>query len=92
MSAKQGTPSRLERILAFMIAGIIGISVLAFVTVLVASLLGLERSDFAQGLWPLVTAITYVGLPVGFMLIIAMMITGIVRRRGENTKTGSHEG
>ncbi len=84
MSENQGTPSRAERILVYAVAGIIGISVLSFISVLIASVLGLERSAFTSGMWPLITAISYVGLPTGFLLIIILMIMGIIRRRSQD--------
>ncbi|MFC4223820.1 hypothetical protein [Lysinibacter cavernae] len=92
MSEKQGTPSRVERVLVYMVAGIIGVSILSFIAVLVASFSGVGREAFAAGMWPVIVAITYVGLPVGFILIVVLMILGIIRRKREANQNGSVEG
>ncbi len=76
------TPDRLERIFASMVAAIIGLSLLCFVVLLVAGLMGTRMSE---GLWPVLAWIPYVGLPVGFVLIIILLLLG-VRRRGKAAK------
>jgi hypothetical protein len=37
--------------------------------------------DFAQGLWPAVAYAPLIGLPIGFLLIIVLLVLG-ARRRG----------
>ncbi|WGD36987.1 hypothetical protein [Lysinibacter sp. HNR] len=94
MSKDQGKPSRIEHVLAYAIAVIIGLSILSFLSVLIASLLGFERSSFTQGVWPIVTAASYVGLPLGFVLIMTLLILGMIRRRAQtpDAKKGRQEG
>lgn len=71
---------RLERVLAYMVAGIIVLSLASFVALLVGTSMGLEREDFTQGLWPVVTILPLIGLPIGFVLIIALLVVSAVRR------------
>jgi FtsH-binding integral membrane protein len=72
--------NRFERVLAYMVAGIIIVSLASFVATLVATATGLERGDFAVGAWPLVTVLPLVGLPLGFILIITLLVVSAVRR------------
>ena len=74
-------PSRLERVLATMVAGVIGLSVLSFLAIIVATWSGFGRADFGAGLWPIVTMIPLMGLPLGFVLIIGLLVVSTRRRR-----------
>lgn len=83
MADNTPTPTdRIERVLAAMVASIIALSLLCFVVLLVAGLVG---TDVSTGLWPVVAWIPYVGLPVGFLLIVTLLLLG-VRRRGKAAK------
>jgi hypothetical protein len=70
--------NRIERVLAFMIAGIGGLSVVAVISILVAVVSG---ADTSEGPWLLIAVLPTIGLPIVFVLIIVFAITGIVRRR-----------
>lgn len=72
--------SRIERVLAYMVASIVVLSLVAFVALIAATALGLERDDFAQGIWPVVTLLPLIGLPIGFVLIIVLLVVSAVRR------------
>ena len=72
---------RLERILATMVVGIVGLSVIAFFAIIIATWLGFDRTDFAVGVWPSVTMMPLIGLPLGFVLIIALLVVSTKRRR-----------
>jgi hypothetical protein len=72
--------NRVERILAFMVAAIVALSLASFAAVIAGTFFGLERGDFAVGLWPIVTALPLIGLPVGFVLIITLLIASGLRR------------
>lgn len=76
-------PGRIERILAYMVAGVVGLSILAFVAIIVGTVAGVgDNGGFSQGPWPIIFTLPYVGLPVGFVAIVALMlITGIRRSR-----------
>jgi predicted membrane metal-binding protein len=68
--AKPNAPqkTRVENALAFMMAGVIGISILAILVVLVAYLLNFHQ------LPPLLALLPMIGLPFGALLMIALVI------------------
>ncbi|WP_411558056.1 multidrug ABC transporter ATPase [Plantibacter sp. MPB07] len=76
--------SRPERILAYMVVTIVAVSIAAFVAVMVGTATGLEQGDFAVGLWPVVTILPLVGLPIAFLMLITLIIVGAVRRSRES--------
>jgi hypothetical protein len=76
--------NRLERILAYMVAGVVGISIIAFIAVIIGTSTGVGANDgFSQGIWPFVIMLPLFGLPIGFVLIIVLMVTNAVRRGSE---------
>ncbi|MDJ0377058.1 hypothetical protein [Cryobacterium sp. PH31-L1] len=76
--------SRLERVLAYMVASVVGLSILAFVAVIIATAMGVGANDgFSRGIWPPIFILPLYGLPVGFVLIIALMISVGIRRSRE---------
>ena len=77
------TIHRNERVLAFMIAGIVGLSILAFLTVIIATASGLPGNQFTGGFWQAVALLPGVGLPIGFLLIIVLIIISGLRRSRE---------
>ena len=82
------TSQRLERVFAYMVAGVIGASILAFIVVLIGTVAGVGANDgFSQGIWPFVFTFPMIGLPLGFLLIIALMIISS-RRRSRAARTG----
>lgn len=74
--------SRLEKVLAAMVAAVVGLSVLAFFAIIIGTWSGMQRQDFAEGLWPTITLLPLFGLPAGFLAIIALLIVSTRRRRG----------
>lgn len=76
------TEHRAERILAYMFVGIVGISILAFLAVMFGTLAGAGEDDgFSSGVWPFVIMLPWFGLPLAFLLLIALLIVNAVRRR-----------
>ena len=69
-----------------MVASAIGLSILCFLAVIVGSAAGaIDSQASGQGLWPLVTFLPVVGLPLGAILLVALiLISGI--RRGREAK------
>lgn len=57
-----------------MIAAIIGLSIIAIVVVLIAG------PGQADGIWPIIFVLPIVGLPIGFVLIIVLLVLSTVRR------------
>ncbi|MFZ4893292.1 multidrug ABC transporter ATPase [Plantibacter sp. Mn2098] len=88
---EEKTPSisRPERILAYMVVTIVGVSIAAFVAVMIGTATGMHQADFAGGVWPFVTILPLVGLPIAFLLLIALMIVGAIRRSRESRGTSS---
>ena len=64
-----------------MVAGVIGLSVLSFAAIIIATWSSFGQADFGEGLWPIVTMIPLMGLPLGFVLIIALLVVSTRRRR-----------
>ncbi|MEY4434178.1 MAG: hypothetical protein RIR16_218 [Actinomycetota bacterium] len=76
-----GNPSgiaRAERILAFMAIGVIGISLLSMFVALITALLGV-RENLA-----ILAQIPLLGLPFGFVLVLVLLVTSLIRRSKEN--------
>jgi hypothetical protein len=69
--------SRVEVILAAMAVSIIGLSVLSILTTLLLVFLGVNDLPVLLAQLPLI------GLPVGFLIIIALLIAAIIRRSRE---------
>ena len=72
--------NRVERVLAYMVAAVILMSLASFVALIIATGVGLGREDFGSGIWPFVTIMPLIGLPIGFVLIIALLVVSAVRR------------
>ncbi|MCS0498825.1 multidrug ABC transporter ATPase [Protaetiibacter mangrovi] len=70
--------NRIERVLAAMIAAIVGISIIAIVATMIAASSGAEMSG---GIWPALVLVGYIGLPLAFLLIVAFLVVSTVRRR-----------
>lgn len=74
---------RIERLLAYMVAAAVGLSILAFAAVIIGTAVGVR--DFDEGMWPSVIMLPLIGLPIGFVLMIALLVLSAVRR-GRETK------
>jgi hypothetical protein len=74
------TPQRpqVETILAYLAVGITLISILSIMATLVISATGSIEIPVILAQLPLI------GLPIGFVLIMAMLITAIIRRSKQN--------
>ncbi len=69
--------NRIERVLAAMIAAVVGVSVISIAATLIASSAG---ADMTAGLWPAAAMIGCFGLPIAFVLIVVFLILSVVRR------------
>lgn len=70
--------SRLENFLAYGAIGVTAVSLLSMITTLVMELGGADDRPVILAQLPLI------GLPVGFMMILAMIIISFIRRTKEN--------
>jgi hypothetical protein len=69
--------SRVEIVLAAMAVSVIGLSVLSILTTLLLVFFGVTDLPVLLAQLPLI------GLPVGFLMIIALLIAAIIRRSRE---------
>lgn len=74
------TPKRaqLETTLAYMAVAVILSSILAILTTLILALFEVDQ------ITPLIVQLPLVGLPIGFILVMALLIVTVVRRSREN--------
>lgn len=72
--------SPVERLLAAMVAGIVGLSVVSFFAIVIGTWQGMSSDDFTAGIWPIVTVTPLIGLPLGIVLIISLLIVSTLRR------------
>lgn len=85
--SQENTPTLTEKVLAFSSLSIIAFAIISFFATLIAALVGVERETLAEGFWPVVTWIGYVGLPIGFVLMIVLLIITRRRRKQEIQRT-----
>jgi TRAP-type C4-dicarboxylate transport system permease small subunit len=74
-------PGRPEKVLAAMVAAVMGLSVAAFFAIIIGTWSGMQREEFASGLWPIITMLPLFGLPIGFVIIIVLLVVSTKRRR-----------
>jgi len=70
--------NRTERVLTAMIASVGGLSLLAMIIVMIASMAG--EAEFG-GAWLFLRVLPLVGLPIAVVLIVVFMIVATLRRR-----------
>jgi len=88
-SAESTEPSTTERVLAAMIVGVVGLSILAFFAIIIGTWQGMDSDGFSAGVWPMVTMTPLFGLPIGFVLIIALLVISTRRRRAQGPDDSS---
>lgn len=77
------TVHRGERILAYMVASAVGLSIICFLAIIIGTAAGLTGDAFSGGIWPVVFVLPLVGLPIGLVLIIALIVVSGLRRGRE---------
>ena len=84
----QQTPppaSRLQRILAYIIAALVILSLVCIAAILIGTWAGqFAQQGSGQGLWPTVFFFPLVALPIAFVLIIVLLIVSARRNRALN--------
>lgn len=68
-----------ERVLAYAAIAIMVIAVAAYITTLIVGMVA-GRQALAGSLWPVVVGISYVGLPVGFVLLMVLLGMSYAKR------------
>ena len=71
--------NRIERILAFVLAAVAGLTVLSIVALLVGR--AAHVTDLGVGIWPVVAVLPLIGLPIALVLAIVLIIVMNTRRR-----------
>jgi len=71
---------RVQRILAYIFAAMVAMTVIAFFAILIGSLMGVQGDDFGTGIWPIVFLTPLIALPAAFLLMIALVVV-VARRR-----------
>ena len=69
--------NRIERILAFVIGSIGGLSILAIVAIFVGRA---AKVSFTGGAWPAVAILPEIGLPITVVLLVVFLVVTAVRR------------
>ena len=77
------TSHRLERILAFMVAAAVGLSIICFLALIIATGVGVGAEQFSQAPWPTIIVLPAIGLPLGAVLMVALIVISGVRRGRE---------
>lgn len=75
---------RIDRILAFTSLGLAVAAIVSFFAIMIGTATGMGQADFGSGVWPFVTLIPLIGLPLAFILIIVLLIMSFVRRARAN--------
>lgn len=71
---------RIDRILAFTALGIAAASVMCFFAIIIGTASGMDQAAFGEGVWPVIAAIPYWGLPLAFVLIIVLLVMSFIRK------------
>lgn len=75
---------RVERVLAYAIAALVVLSLVSFIADIAGTVGGAaDNNGFGEGLWPVVLIFPLVALPLGFVLVITLLVTSFVRRGRE---------
>ncbi|MFT4234573.1 MAG: multidrug ABC transporter ATPase [Microbacterium sp.] len=80
---------RIDRILAFMSLGIIVLSIVCFLSIIIATAAGADKESFTSPVWLMVSAITWIGPIIGFLLLAALLVMSFVRRARQKSQ-GAH--
>lgn len=89
-TVEPGTPSVVERVLAWATVAIIVVALGSFFATLIVGLN--DREALASGLWQFVFDISYIALPIGFVLLVALLVLSQRRRRREARNARAAQG
>ena len=64
-----------------MVLSTIGLSILCFLLVIAGT--SIWHIDPGEGVWPIIIALPLVGLPIGFILIVTLIVVNMRARRRE---------
>lgn len=77
-----GAPAirRIDRFLAYTALGLAAASIVCFFSIIVGTATGMDQDAFGEGAWPVVAALPMYGLPLAFLMIVALLIMSFVRK------------
>ncbi|CAM5359023.1 hypothetical protein [Leifsonia shinshuensis] len=83
--------SRLQRVLSYIVAALVVVSLVCIAAILIGSAVGgMPQQGSGQGLWPAVFLLPLIALPIAFVLLITLIIiTGRQRSRAAKAAPGS---
>lgn len=75
---------RIDRILAFMSLGLLGLSIVCFLAIIIGTAVGMQQADFGSGIWPVVSLVVWAAPIIAFILLLTVLIMSFVRRARAN--------
>ena len=78
---------RLERFLAYTALILAAASIICFFAIIIGTATGMSQESFGGGVWPFVAALPLFGLPLAFVMIIALLIISFARKGRANKKS-----
>ncbi|MGB4137973.1 MAG: multidrug ABC transporter ATPase [Microbacterium sp.] len=70
----------IDRLLAFAALFLAAASILCFFAIIIGTAVGMDQEAFGGGPWPVIAAVPLYGLPLAFVMIIALLIMSFVRK------------
>lgn len=70
----------LERFLAYAALILAAASIISFFAIIIGTATGMNQNAFGGGVWPFVAALPLFGLPLAFVMIIALLTISFVRK------------
>ncbi|GAA3942070.1 multidrug ABC transporter ATPase [Microbacterium soli] len=77
---------RLDRYLAYTALALAAASIICFFAIIIGTATGMDQAAFGTGVWPFLAAVPLFGLPLAFLLIIALLVITFVRRGRANRR------
>lgn len=91
MGSSQQSPDApigwLDRVLAYTALALAAASIICFFAIIIGTATGMDQRSFGTGVWPLIGALPLFGLPLAFVLIIALLIITFVRKGRANKRS-----
>lgn len=84
--------SRAERVLAYLLIVFVAAAIIAFFAIMIGSASGMSQESFDTPVWRVVAFVPWVGLPLAFVMLFALVIIGGRGRSAANRlarQTGS---
>jgi len=77
--------SQAERIVFFVFISAIGLSVLSFIAIIIATAAGMNNpATYQGGIWPSVVVLLQFGPPLAIIMLVTLVVINLVRRRRES--------